>query len=232
MLNLSRYNLSNFNLLQEQETVSYIDAMYAAVGAMVSNGGDEYLQESMVSDLRTRLSAGPAEEIKEKWGAQVRAAAFLSPALWLREEMEEQVQATVNCGQDIYLQTRQESGTQALTGLGCDILFKEAQKTDVLSQAEIGCDIYIGLLFPALTNAQISSYIIEDQQAFLNVSIPPGGTLVVDSQNDNVLLGGQSVIWVHEGDWVWISRETMDLSVRCAAGSGLESRILYTERFL
>lgn len=232
MFNLSRYNLSGFNLLQEQQTISYADAMYASVGAMISNGGDEYLQESMAGDLRTKLSAGPAEEVKGKWNAQTEMAAAVFPALWLREEMSEQTQAQVGFGQDIYLIAQQESQAQAQVDVGCDILFEMDEQATALAMAGIGCDIYISLTVPALMNAQVSSYIIEDLFAFLDVTIPPGGTLVVDSENYNVLLNGQSVIWVHSGDWVRINPETMLLSVSSAVGGNLENKILYTERFL
>lgn len=232
MFNLSRYNLAGFNLPSEQKTIRYAAAMYATTQAMVSNGGDEYLQESMASALRAGLSAGPAEEVKENWAANVLVEAILSPSILLQTKMSIKLWGAAAAGLDLYLREEQESEMGSQADLGCDLLFRLLEEAQVQGSMEIGCDICIKKTMGSFLNVQVSSYIVEEQFAFLDVTIPPGGTLIIDSQNYNVLLNGKSMIWAHSGDWVWVSRETMLLSVRAAAGSRLENKILYTERFL
>lgn len=69
---------------------------------------------------------------------------------------------------------------------------------------------------------------------YLNVTVKPGETLIVDANNYQILLSGQNAIEIQSGDWLdEMNRETVDISIDASSGvSNLTASILYTERYL
>ena len=85
-----------------------------------------------------------------------------------------------------------------------------------------------------LVSAVAGAEAVQEYVCNLDIEIPPGSTLVVDSNNYNVLLDGENAIWTQSGDWLDnLNRETISLNIQAASGgSGLTATVLYTERYL
>ena len=66
----------------------------------------------------------------------------------------------------------------------------------------------------------------------VELTIPPGGELRIDSELFTVLLDGENVLYAQLGDWIMISRELILVRVESASGGPLEGVLIYTERFL
>jgi len=98
-----------------------------------------------------------------------------------------------------------------------------------------------GLDFPYNFNARESIFMLStasmtDKDSFvINVIVPPGSELRIDSENYTVTLDGENIIHLHEGfgeymGFIKISRETVDLLVD--SGGTLNGEIIYQERYL
>ena len=68
--------------------------------------------------------------------------------------------------------------------------------------------------------------------AKVEITIPPGGELRLDSDIFTAMLDGENVLYAQSGDWINVSRELLRLIVENATGGALEGQIIYTERFL
>lgn len=66
----------------------------------------------------------------------------------------------------------------------------------------------------------------------MQVTIPPGGELRLDSDVFLSMLDGENVLYAQSGDWINVSRELLRLIVESATGGALEGQIIYTERYL
>lgn len=66
----------------------------------------------------------------------------------------------------------------------------------------------------------------------IRCDIPPGGTLVIDTERYTVTLNGENILHLQEGDWPRISRDTLSLAVSSATGGALEGRAVYQEAYL
>lgn len=66
----------------------------------------------------------------------------------------------------------------------------------------------------------------------MQVTIPPGGELRLDSDVFLAMLDGENVLYAQSGDWINVSRELLRLIVESATGGDLEGQIIYTERYL
>lgn len=70
------------------------------------------------------------------------------------------------------------------------------------------------------------------QRTTLQLTIPPGGELRIDSGLFIVLLNGENALHTQSGDWIDVSRELLRLIVESASGGLLQGQLIYTERYL
>ena len=77
-----------------------------------------------------------------------------------------------------------------------------------------------------------SIYTLDQERMEIQVSIPPGGKLYIDSENFNILLNGSNVLHLHQGDWIHVDRETIRLVLDAGSGRSLNGNLLVTERYL
>ena len=70
------------------------------------------------------------------------------------------------------------------------------------------------------------------KQISIGVTIPPGGTLVVDCENYTVYLDGVNVYKFYAGDWLQLSRDTLSVAVDSGTGGALSGTLSYVERYL
>ena len=70
------------------------------------------------------------------------------------------------------------------------------------------------------------------ERATLQLTIPPGGELRIDSDLFIVLLNGENALHTQSGDWINISRNLLRLIVESASGGLLQGQLIYTERYL
>lgn len=70
------------------------------------------------------------------------------------------------------------------------------------------------------------------ERTTLQLTIPPGGELRIDSELFSVLLNGENALHAQSGDWINISRSLLRLVVESASGGRLEGQLIYTERYL
>ena len=65
-----------------------------------------------------------------------------------------------------------------------------------------------------------------------NIEIPPGGRLVIDSDNYTVYLNNENAIHTYSGDWIKINRAFQSIEVDSGTSGDVDVSVLYRERFL
>lgn len=70
------------------------------------------------------------------------------------------------------------------------------------------------------------------ERTTIQLTIPPGGELRIDSELFLVLLNGENAIHTQSGDWINVSRELLRLIIESASGGQLRGQLIYTERYL
>jgi len=96
--------------------------------------------------------------------------------------------------------------------------------------------IFIGSnthLYAAMSEAgflKSNATMIDKDMLIINATIPPGKQLIINSEDFTINLDGENILHLHEGDWINISRDTLDLII--ASGGQLTGTLIYTERYL
>lgn len=66
----------------------------------------------------------------------------------------------------------------------------------------------------------------------IDITIPPGGELRVASDGFTVTLNGENIMYAHQGSWIFIDRETLELKIDNATSGQLTGALIYQERYL
>jgi hypothetical protein len=96
----------------------------------------------------------------------------------------------------------------------------------------LGLDIPFSVLFSDMFISTISTVVLEQHTLNINAVIPPGGTIVIDSDNYNLYINGANSIDKHSGDWIFIDRDTISIDVSAGLSGNITGVATYNERFL
>lgn len=83
-----------------------------------------------------------------------------------------------------------------------------------------------------ILSANVSTVILDNTTVSISVEIPPGSTLEIDSDTYDVFLDGENILHLHKGDWLFLDRSVVSLSVDSGTGGVFEGKVLYGERYL
>ena len=73
---------------------------------------------------------------------------------------------------------------------------------------------------------------VEDFVLTVDITIPAGGELRIDSENYTVTLNGENVLYAQSGYWPILSRELAQMTVDSGTGGEMTGEIVYAERWL
>lgn len=119
--------------------------------------------------------------------------------------------------------------------VGKDMLLAENvsySKDGLSSEVQLSKDISHAQILSDILNAYVSTVILYSTTAFIAAKIPPNGTLEIDSDTYTVLLNGVSILHLHEGDWLFLDRSMVGITVDSGTGGALDGKVLYKERYL
>ena len=212
MYNDRRYSLARYSVNQETKTVeiaeSFSEAMGAVAGAAIPVDFRDKYAEALQGSARgtvsviSAFSAASGLFTTAKMSADVVTRAALSEAL--RGSMY-----------------GQKNTPAALTAR--DTLTAQAQGAKNVPALLKGSEVLTSML-------EATSQTTE--RTTLQLTIPPGGELRIDSGLFLVLLDGENALHTQSGDWINISRDLLRLIIESASGGQLRGQLIYTERYL
>ena len=116
--------------------------------------------------------------------------------------------------------------------LSCDIPVSAASSSVLQSKAAIAMDMYCSYVASEALNSDIVAVNLEREVAVINVTIPAGGRLIIDSDFFTATLNDENIIDLYAGDWITLSRDLIELDVDSGTGGKLTGKAIYTERYL
>ena len=66
----------------------------------------------------------------------------------------------------------------------------------------------------------------------VDITMPPGSRLIIDTENYTVSLNNENIIHRFYGDWPQLSRELLELNIDSGTGTGLKGSLAYVERWI
>lgn len=234
MYNTSKFNLQPFNITSvDIDDVSDTAHIAAAVYSAVYRGGNSYDEIDISAAASVSVAPAAATFASASWAA----TAHYDVALRVDAVESDSAAAGFSCTLKMILNAFDELFIAPETHSKAEIGLNEME-ADVIA-ARLAQDSFLSFNYPsaaieisAIVDSQITSILFNVTSAEYEITIPPGSTLVIDSNNYVVLLDGENVIWCQSGDWLFLNRNTYDIVLDFVGGQSTTQKILYTERWL
>ena len=227
MFNNTRYSLARYSLNLETRTIEVVESFAEAVKCVAGVAIPVEVRERYADTVQgyTRgtisvMSTMTADEALSSLSAM--SANIIVRATAAAVEGKKDVSAALTSADSLAASARGSKDTPATLGA-----------YEALTASTIGSkDIYIAVVAADTLTAIMEATSQTTEIAVVQVTIPPGGELRLDSENFSAMLNGENVLHAQSGDWINISRELLRLLVESSTGGALEGQLIYTERYL
>ena len=232
--NLARYNLSKYNRTLDVPVIYDRIQMGAQFFAQVGLG------QRTLDDLRLDASVTGQMVMASGTLDSLSASAEITSEI-LRNYIaygNDRIGAEINSDAEMSnLVMSEDTLASVVNG---EVYLSPVVRDSVQADAEITCESYLGnkVVEPMQTiaygifGASVTAESIEEFIMDLDITIPAGGVLVIDSDNFRVLLNNQNAIKSHSGDWIdKLNRRTKNITI-LAGGRNLDADIYYQELWL
>ncbi len=134
---------------------------------------------------------------------------------------------------DVFVRQVLVEELQGACYLSADMNMTVGQMLEALdSKVSGGVDIPLKHIYSEALGVTIDATTLTKEVILLNVTIPPGGKLVIDSDLYTAILDDENVLHLHKGDWVWLERNLINIAVDSGTGGALTGKVIYNERYL
>lgn len=235
MFNRGRFNHIRYNLYSVQETeIDIRELMIEVLNSMVTNGENVYVYDHCTERANASVYASAGDILAAALSAALDADVIVASQFALETAFEESVFASAHASEDCYISDALAAAISARAEIGSDekiiLALVEGLNASAFASADYFCPLVS--MYTSL-GAMVASSRFDISYIVLDVVIPPGGTLVIDSDNYVVLVNGENAIDKHGGAWLdELTRNTFDIQIEGESASELTGAILYTPRYL
>ena len=235
MFNRSRYNLQRFNLPAGGEFDAYIrETMVTVINAMVTNGGNSYIVLVANEGFGSKADGASGVMLGATAASEnVHTGAAGYVIFYTNAYMEERTEGYVQVSQDALIIVSMDALVGAKASAGNNLFDVIPMEAGFSWYAEASKNyISLPIAFSSIVDAQVTTFEFSIGYATLTLTLAPGDTVVIDSDNFVVLHNGENAIDKHTGIWPELTRETFDIQVSSGTLADLVTSILFTERYL
>lgn len=146
--------------------------------------------------------------------------------------LEDALHSNVNLGANVQIEQAMEDSLECNAWLSNDMQIGLQVNDALWSEFMLIASIPTSAVLTETLNCDISVVNLTREVVMLNVTIPAGGRLVIDTDFYTATLNDENVIDLHSGDWPWLTRDLVELDVDSGTGGALTGKVIYTERYL
>ena len=225
-----RYSLAKFSVNLETKTIeiaeTFSEALNSVAGVAIPVDVRERYADAVQGYTRGTISVVSTMSATEALSSAVKMSANIVARFTAAERLAAEVEAIKNLRAAL---TSADSLAAAVpkhipTILAAyEALNANGSASKNICTAFVAADILTAIMDATSQTAEV---------VLMQVTIPPGGELRLDSDVFLAMLDGENVLYAQSGDWINVSRELLRLIVESATGGALEGQIIYTERYL
>ncbi len=203
----------------------------ARMRALIGTAADIYTRSFFQAVLEMRGRNGmalPTEVLGESGlSAQIR----ILPVLFGEAHGTEILDAEANVSADLKMETAVKENLACVISVVQDIYAKTVGTDELKEFVSVLQNLFGGGSFAEILSALTQSAVLDEESLRLNVTIPPGGELRIDTEHFTALLNGQNVLHLYNGDWPELSRSLLRMLVDSGTGGKLTGKVIFTERW-
>lgn len=216
-------------------------------------GGEIQLSMSVAEQLNCVSKCSVIVVINGSFAENLQGSARFTTGLYEQLQVEENLSANITGGIDVNLgKIVLEDALHSDINLAANVQIEQAMEDSLDCNAWLSNNMQIGLqasdalwsefiltasiptsaVLTETLNCDVAVINLTREVVLLNVTIPAGGKLVIDTDFYTATLNDENVIDLHSGDWPWLSRDLVELDIDSGTGGVLKGKVIYTERYL
>lgn len=210
---LGRYNLTPANRKggQKAEVYEFGGEFYGTMNALMGAGITIDIERAMESSMNAEAV------LRFGYDARMNTAASLTANVLIRMMVEKKAD---------YLSEMSANMQRVI---------EHRMSLDSAMEADLSMAVNVqphGELFGDLKALWNSLQIKETVMRFENLTIPPGGTVVIDSEFFTAAADGENIVDLYEGDWLMLTSRLKAIEARGISSGDLDVKVLYREMYL
>lgn len=227
-----RYSLAKFSVNLETKTIeiaeTFSEALNSVAGVAIPVDVRERYAGAVQGYTRGTISVVSTMSATEALSSAVKMSANIVARFTAAERLAAEVEAIKNLRAALASADSLAAAVQGSKHIPTIVAAYEALNANGsasknICTAFVAADILTAIMDATSQTAEV---------VLMQVTIPPGGELRLDSDVFLAMLDGENVLYAQSGDWINVSRELLRLIVESATGGALEGQIIYTERYL
>lgn len=233
MYNDRRYSLTRYSVNQETKTVGISERFSEAMGATAGAAVPVEFRGRFTETLRGSTQGTVAVVSALTAYSGLFASARLSADAITGAVFSETFYGSAYCQKNIPAALAGLDELSTLAWASKDIPAAPMVLADLFTVQTAGSkNIPSSLSASEVMTSMMEATSQTTERTTLQLTIPPGGELRIDSDLFAVLLDGENALHTQSGDWINISRELLRIIVESASGGQLQGQLIYTERYL
>lgn len=227
-----RYSLLRYSVNPPKKSVpvsaAFSESVKTVAGAAVPVPLREKYTSAMQGSLRgtvsvvSELSAASGLLAAVRMSADIITTAAMSAALQSAAYGQKNIPAGMGTSDTM------TASVWASKNIPAVLILADTAAGRILGSKNIQAPLRVSEVFTSILEATSQT----TERTTLQLTIPPGGELRIDSELFLVLLNGENALHTQSGDWINISRNLLRLIVESASGGQLQGQLIYTERYL
>lgn len=239
MYNLQKYNVKGSS---GEGQLYLLDEFTDLLGASIYTSLDMSVTENLTDFASAKIGLTVGIKSKVDYTDSLSIDAIGSPGTILDGEFIENLSSSIRTEKIVYatfgLEEDEDKHKEEVIFLNAKLtlsknVFLNEEYEDGLNQKlKLSKDLYLQFIGTDLLGSKLMANIYDTEHTAINITIPPGSVLEIDSENYTVYLNNENVFDSYTGSWVIFDRDTIELTLGVGNGRVISGDILYRERYL
>lgn len=232
MFSRDRFSLSRFSLGSQDNTIlieeTFTEDLKQVSGVAIPIETTAFFNDIIRGTLRGAIAMKASFESYSTLSASVT----MNANIVVTDQLSEALQASVDGSKNEIIETvlsenleRMVHGSKTMPSTA---IFGDALLSETCGVKDVLFYSILNDTFMCITEASSQT----TEMARIDVTIPPGSELRIDSETYRALLDGNNILYAQNGDWIVLARELLYLDIESASGGSLDGVLIYTERYL
>lgn len=233
-VNANRFGLLRFGLPGGEVTVRAAINMSERVMGMFGAGKNVRASGANPMTAAVKCSIMATAGIRTRFDGQAIMGGVmrLNKDIRFEANMQEAVMCNAYAAKNLQIYGTFTEDVKAVAYLGKNIGFAVRMSDALLADIHAVKDIRTSLELGEAVMGILSPALLDTEVFHLDVTVPPGGVITIDSDHYEAYLDNQRVLHLQSGDWIFPDRDLIDVIVDTGSGGALAGWALYKERYL
>lgn len=232
MFSRDRFSLSRFSLGSQDNTIlieeTFTEDLKQVSGVAIPIETTAFFNDIIRGTLRGAIAMKASFESYSTLSASVTMNANIVVTDQLSEALQASVDGSKNEIIETVLSENLECAVHGSKTMPSTAIFGDALLSETCGVKDVLFYSILNDTFMCITEASSQT----TEMARIDVTIPPGSELRIDSETYRALLDGNNILYAQNGDWIVLARELLYLDIESASGGSLDGVLIYTERYL